>query len=197
MRSRTLPDLPGRCPRCWVKLSHCICGALGRAHNEAEVVFVRHHWEANKSTNTARIALLVLERARLVEFGYDAKLADAEVRSLEGAALLYPGVATPAPAPGAARHTPSPARLIVLDGTWAQTRRMLRRLPALALLPRVSLPPPSTEPLGLRRGHLAEGLSTILATAEALELLEGPDVAVPLRRAAHLHVESVLAARGH
>lgn len=190
MRSFTPPDLPGRCKRCWVKEVRCICGALERADNKSEIVFVRHHWEAFKSTNTARIALLVLERARLIEYGFDPRPANAAIAELEGACLLYPGGPSSPPPPGRFQ------RVVILDGTWAQTRRMLRRLPAAATLPRLSLPPRASEGVRLRQGHLAEGLSTIEATAFALELLEGRAVAAPLERAARLHVESVLAVRG-
>jgi DTW domain-containing protein YfiP len=174
-----------------VKEAHCICGALARVENPTEVVFVRHHWEAFKSTNTARIALLVLGKARLIEYGFDPRPANAALAELENACLLYPGS-------GETKEGPPPRydSVVILDGTWAQTRRMLRRLPALAKLPRLSLPPRASGADRLRHGHLAEGLSTIEAAAGALELLDGPEVGAPLERASRLYVASVFAVRG-
>jgi DTW domain-containing protein YfiP len=159
--------------------------------NSTEVVFVRHHWEAFKSTNTARIALLVLARARLVEYGFDPRPANAALAELENACLLYPGAQEPS-----AGAPPRYDRIVILDGTWSQTRRMLRRLPAVASMPRLSLPPRAVHAERLRHGHLAEGLSTIEAAAFALELLDGPEVGAPLEQASRLYVASVLAARG-
>jgi DTW domain-containing protein YfiP len=174
-----------------VKEAHCICAALERVENATEVVFVRHHWEAYKSTNTARIALLVLGRARLIEYGFDPRPANAALAELENACLLYPGSAEVSPTP-----PPRYDSVVILDGTWAQTRRMLRRLPALAKLPRLSLPPRAVATEKLRHGHLAEGLSTIEAAAGALELLDGSEVGLRLERASRLYVASVFAVRG-
>ncbi len=189
-RSRTPPDLAGRCTRCWVVRQHCICAELERSDNRTEIVFVRHHWETHKSTGTARIAALVLERSRIVELGYDSEVCDAELSALEGAWLLYPGGEGSAPGE-------RPERLMVIDGTWAQSRRMLRRLPALQGLRRYSLPvqtSPSPGPV-LRRSPRADAYSTISAVAAALALLEGPSVGAPLDHAARLHAERVLQAR--
>jgi DTW domain-containing protein len=189
-RSRTPPDLPGRCTRCWVVQGHCICAELGISANRTEIVFVRHHWEAQKSTGTARIASLVLERSRIVELGYDAVHCDAELETLEAAWLLYPG--------GAPAHPgePAPDRLVVIDGTWAQSRRMLRRLPSLQRLRRLSLPPAEVQAQpALRQSPRPGAYSTIRAVAAALSLLEDASVAAPLEHAARLHVERVLRAR--
>ncbi|HVJ15419.1 MAG TPA: tRNA-uridine aminocarboxypropyltransferase [Polyangiaceae bacterium] len=187
-RSKTPPDLPGRCPRCWVVEQHCICAELGRSENRTEIVFVRHHWEAHKSTGTARIAALVLEKSRIVELGYDTALCDAELATIDGAWLLYPG------APAAPSEA-APERLMVIDGTWAQSRRMLSRLPSLQRLRRYSLQvPPSAQP-ALRKSPHASGYSTIRAVAAALAELEGPGVGAPLEHASRLHIERVLLAR--
>jgi DTW domain-containing protein len=171
-------------------LEHCICSGLERARNRTEIVFVRHHWEAHKSTGTVRIAELVLERSRLVEIGYDAAAADRALSTFDQAWLLYPDAA-PARLPERL-----PARLVLLDGTWAQTRRMLRRLPSVSLLQRLVLPARETRCIELRKTHLPSGRSSIEAVADALELLEGPEVSEPVRKAARLHRESVLRARG-
>jgi DTW domain-containing protein len=188
-RSFTPPDLPGRCHRCWVVQAHCICSELRPAANRTEIVFVRHYLEAYKSTGTARIATLVLERSRVVELRFEAAPCDAELAALGDAWLLYPGG-------GDVQAGDRPERLMVIDGTWAQSRRMLRKLPALHGLRRLSLPAPPIE-VGkvLRKSPHASGYSTIRAVAAALEALEGPEVAAPLEQAARLHTHRVLLAR--
>jgi DTW domain-containing protein YfiP len=163
-----------------------------RVRSRTEVVVVRHDREAFKSTGTARIALQALERGHLVEYGEDAAPANAALDGwLQGAALLFPETGVE-PKPLAA----PPARLIVLDGTWRQTRRMLRRLTALEGLPRLVLPAKDVAPLRLRETRAPEGRSTLEAIADALALLEGDEVGKPLQALHDLYVERVFRARG-
>ena len=192
MRSRTLVDLPGRCPRCWLREGFCICAEVPKLQLRTEVVLVRHEREAWKSTGTARVALQALERSRLLEYGEDGATTDEALRPLaDGAALLFPetGVA-PAPLPE------PPRRLIVLDGTWRQTRRMLKKLPSLAAVPRLVLPEKTTAPLRLRESDDPLGRSTLEAIADALDVLEGPAASAPLHALHALFVERVFKARG-
>ena len=192
MRSRTLTDLPGRCPRCWLRAGFCICAEVPRVVTRTEVVVVRHEREAWKSTGTARVALQALERSRLIEYGEDGAGADDALLPLcEGAALLFPETGI-APAP----LGEPPRRLIVLDGTWRQTRRMLKRLPSLAAVPRLVLPEKTEAPLRLRESDDPLGRSTLEAIADALEVLEGEETSRPLHALHALFVERVFKARG-
>jgi DTW domain-containing protein YfiP len=154
-----------------------------------EVVVVRHEREGWKSTGTARIAALALPNLRLVEYGEDAQPALAELPALvEGAHLLYP----------ADSSTPfvGVRRLIVLDGTWRQTRKMYGKLPPLNGVPRLALPGPASKVLRLRESTFEEGRSTLESIAEALGLIEGPAVAEPLHALHAAYVEQVFKARG-
>jgi DTW domain-containing protein YfiP len=187
MRSRTADDLPGRCPHCWVLRRHCVCAALPRVENRTELVILRHETEAKKSTGTARIAELVLSRVRLVPHNVRAEdLAPL----LQNCWLLYPTGSGSRPAP-----TP-PERLLVLDGTWVQTRHMLKKMPQLAQLPWLSLPSKSNAPRRLRSAPTHDARSTLEAIADALEILEGNTIADPIHRAHAAFVSHVLTARG-
>jgi len=64
------------------------------------------------------------------------------------------------------------SRLILLDGTWRQSRKLLAANPWLAALPRLALPgrPSRYE---IRRAHRPGQLSTLEAGLHALGLLEG------------------------
>jgi DTW domain-containing protein YfiP len=192
VRSFTSADLPGRCKRCWVKDPHCVCAEVPLVRPRTEVVVVRHQREGWKSTGTTRIAALALPSLRCLEYGDDALPARDELTPalLEGAAVLFP--AEPA-APWDAAAT---RRLVVLDGTWRQARRMFKRLPALHALPRLSLPPAAAPVRRLRSTTFEDGRSTLEAIADALALLEGPGVAAPLHALHALFVARTLQARG-
>ena len=73
---------------------------------------------------------------------------------------------------------------------------MFGKLPSLAALPRLSLPPKDVAVLRLRGSDAPENRSTLEAIADALALLEGPEVGAPLHAAQALMVERVYRARG-
>jgi DTW domain-containing protein YfiP len=106
--------------------------------------------------------------------------------------LLYPSSDTAQPALGMqaasallASSTPQPVtpqpdpvrqatlRLVVLDGTWRQSRAMLRQNPWLQCLPRLSLDDMPPSRYAIRKAHKPGQLSTLEATCAALAQLEG------------------------
>ena len=69
----------------------------------------------------------------------------------------------------------SPARvcLVVLDGTWRKSRKMLQRNPLLQALPRLSLTPLAPSRYSVRKAHQPHQRSTLEAACAALAQLEG------------------------
>ncbi|MFO0600223.1 MAG: tRNA-uridine aminocarboxypropyltransferase [Myxococcaceae bacterium] len=191
MRSFTTEGAPGRCPRCLIVQQWCVCAEVPTVETKTRVVVVRHQREGWKSTNTARIAALALPRLELLDYGDDFEPALSALPGVvSGAHLLFPSDEA-APVQLADVKT-----LIVIDGTWRQTRKMLNRLPMLGPLPRVSLPAQTQKVLRLRESTFEEGRSTLEAIAEALALIEGPNVAAPLHALHAKYVEQVFRARG-
>jgi DTW domain-containing protein YfiP len=181
MRSVTPRDLTGHCPRCVLNLEICICEALPRVETRTEIVLVRHVVERGLTSNTGRFVALALPRSQLIEYGGGPTFDDALLHG-EGTALLY------ASGPHTRPLAFVPRRLVVLDGTFRQARRMYKRIAALRDLPELALPPPSVVPTRLRKPTHAEGMSTLEAVAAALGLLEGPLAGAPLYE---LHSELV------
>lgn len=68
---------------------------------------------------------------------------------------------------------PAQLRMVVLDGTWRKSRKMLYANPLLQALPRIGLQnmPPSR--YAVRKAHRPDQLSTLEATCAALAQLEG------------------------
>lgn len=190
MRSMTFRHLPGRCHACWIRLEHCICADIPNLASRTRLVLVRHEREANKSTGTARIATLALPETRVIDYGDDPTEADQALSKLERAYLLYP---SDPPSPWPAQLD---GPLVILDGTWRQTRKMFRKLSCLRRLPRLALPPKPTPILRLREGHFDAARSTLEAIADALRLLEGDAIAAPLDELHTKYVEKVFRARG-
>jgi DTW domain-containing protein YfiP len=194
VRSSTSPDLGGRCPRCWIQRAWCLCDLIPEIQTTIEVVIVRHRIEFWRTSGTGRIAALALARCRIVQLDDDFEAVNAELEKLGDAWLLYPDGSNRA-VPSSATSS-SPPRLIVLDGSWRQARRMLKRLPALWLLQRLSLPDKSVPPLRLRMGRSAHERSTLESIADAMALLEGDGTSQALYRVHDLFVERSLRLRG-
>src|SRR5882672_2769423 len=92
MRSMTAPGAPGRCQRCLLLADFCVCELIGPAReSQPQVLVVRHHWEAFKSTGTARLAALSLSNLRIVDMAAEnPEPVRAELAALQNAWLLYP-----------------------------------------------------------------------------------------------------------
>lgn len=105
------------------------------------VVVLRHRREAYRTSNTGRWVTLALAGSELRRVGgpgvkIDPRtLVDPTRRQL----LLFPSPDSRplAPDPG----DPRPVTLYVPDTTWALAKRLVKREPALADLPRVHVPP--------------------------------------------------------
>jgi DTW domain-containing protein YfiP len=167
-----MPLAPHRCRRCRFPLPGCLCPAVPRLETAVEVVFLRHASERDRLTNTGHWAALALARSRVLEQGVPGERLDASGLAAPGTWLLYP---SPHPPPADAAP---PRRIVVPDGTWAQARRIVHRVPALFALPRLALPPrPSAAGIRRppRRGAGVGGMSTLEAVAAALRAVgEGP-----------------------
>ncbi|WP_417285132.1 DTW domain-containing protein, partial [Comamonas sp.] len=64
-------------------------------------------------------------------------------------------------------------RLVVIDGTWRKSRKMLYLNPALQALPRLALKDVPASGYAIRKAHLPRQLSSFEATVQALAQLEG------------------------
>ena len=181
MRSVTPRDLAGHCPRCILQLEVCVCVEIPRVESATEILLIRHVTELLLTSNTGRFAALALPNSRLLPYG-GGDVFNVAALAEPGTALLY--CSGPATRP----LSFVPRRLVVLDGSFRQARRMYKRVPELRALPELTLPAPAITPTRLRRPTLPEGMSTLEAVAAALSLLEGPERAAPLLA---LHAELV------
>lgn len=174
------------CPRCERPASTCLCASLPAPLTvRTELLILQHPREAGHAKNSAAFLTLGLSPAARLLRGevFDAALAG------PGTVLLYPGEGG-APAPAAVD------RVLLLDGSWRQSRRLLAANPWLAALPRLSLPPQASR-YAIRRAHKPGQLSTFEAGVQALACLEGgAERFAPLQAAFLAFVAAGLSRRG-
>jgi DTW domain-containing protein YfiP len=162
-----------RCAACQRPESHCLCSTIPRLSSATRVLILQHSDEARHALNTARLAALGLTNAQLL---VGECFEDIE-RYWEGYTpwLLFPGEKSVTLADAcAAKKTSAQTMLIVPDGTWRKARKLLYLNPAVAALPRVSLPAGLSSRYRLRKAPQAGAVSTIEAVVEALNTLESP-----------------------
>jgi DTW domain-containing protein YfiP len=188
------PDVPegfeGHCLRCLLRREVCLCAKMPIVETRVRFVIVQHMVERLRTSNTGRLAALALPNAELLEYG-DREPLDESRLAGEGTWLLYPASSG---APDLARP---PRRLIVLDGTWHQSRKMFARLSVLRGMPCLALAPTHPELLRLRRPPRQDGMSTLEAIAAAVALLEGEEKARQLLALHDAHVQAVVTLRGY
>lgn len=185
-----------RCPRCRMHTSLCLCDRIPTLPTRTRLVLFLHHREDAKTTNTGRLATLCLPNSEVILRGVEGQEA-ARFEAPEGSRplLLFPDEhATPLTEfVGSAE----PITLIVPDGTWRQAAKVRHRVPGLADVTTVSLPPEGAETTYRLRNETREGgLATFEAIARAFGVLEGPDVERVMDEVFRTMVDRTLWSRG-
>jgi DTW domain-containing protein YfiP len=186
------------CQACQRPQRTCICQWIRPTAHAVEVLILQHPLEVDNAKGSARLLHLSLPNSRLVTgevFDEQAlwALLYAPLRSgqaLSKAILLYPespekkaanrsesGDASwnGPPSATACDREPHQLRLVVLDGTWRKSRKMLHLNPLLRKLPRLALRDLPASRYRIRKAHQPDQLSTLEACCHALMQLEGSD----------------------
>jgi DTW domain-containing protein YfiP len=171
-----------RCPDCLYPKRVCFCAAVPTVVTRTRVVIIRHHTERDRSSNSGRLAHRALTNSELVDYP------DGTVPPLDGAWLLFPEGREIPEAPAN-----PPRGIVALDATWAQARKMYRKLNALRGLPLFKLPVAPMPAQRLRSAPAPGLVSTIEAIARALRILEGDAVATPLEQLFQAAVAATIA----
>ena len=170
-----------RCGHCQRPQAACLCRWVTPVAHRTEVLILQHPLETQNPKGTARLLHLSLPLSRLLT----GEVLDPAEWQPPGDGrhdvLLYPdapsdrssGWPAPPAAPPGLWQDPSQLRLVVLDGTWQKSRRMLHLNPALQRLPRLSLQDLPASRYHIRRACRVGQLSTLEAVCAALARLEG------------------------
>ena len=169
---------PGKrpvCARCLRPASACICAWAVAVAHAVEVLILQHPLEVSNPKGSARLLHLCLPGSQLLVGETFAKSQLQNLLAGKNNLLLYPD--TPEPVAGiAAPPAFDPSwtmqcdhlRLVVLDGTWRKSRKMLYQNSLLQSLPRLTLRATPPSHYLIRKAHAPDQLSTLEATCYAL-----------------------------
>ena len=143
--------------------------------------------EVSNAKGSARLLHLSVQGSAMVQ---GEQFAPALLQSLlydggQAPLLLYPdtpgerslGIPPPPAFDPAWLSAPAALRLVVLDGTWRKSRKMLYQNPLLQTLPRLPLTQMPPSHYLIRKAHLPDQLSTLEASCHALAQLHGDRLA--------------------
>ncbi|MGF1680851.1 tRNA-uridine aminocarboxypropyltransferase [Photobacterium minamisatsumaniensis] len=163
------------CPRCGFH-HNCICDAEPDLHCEIPFILLTHPKELGKDTNTGALMARSLphcERQIWDRVNPPQALLKMLASPQYQPWLLFPGDEA-IPATPYRKPTGKTPLVIILDATWQEARKMVRRSPWLASLPRLELSPASRSAYQLRRNQQPGNLCTCEAGIVVLEQLGYP-----------------------
>lgn len=149
------------CPTCCRPAQTCFCDLVQRTQVPLKVIIWQHPLEQNHPKGTAQLLHHCLVNSR-VEVG---EVFTPSQLNLSECALLYPESANGAEP--VERRQAKPTQLLVIDGTWRKSRKIMHLNPWLHQLPRVSLTP-SAGQYRIRKAEATHQLSTFESVVQAL-----------------------------
>ncbi|MBV1839217.1 tRNA-uridine aminocarboxypropyltransferase [Photobacterium ganghwense] len=163
---------PTACPRCGLRFN-CICHTEPTLGCTVPFLLLTHPNELGKTTNTGQLMTrtlpdcqrLIWDRVNPPQALLE-QIADPRYQPW----LLFPGDDTTPASPFQAQPGKTPL-IIILDATWQEARKMVRRSPWLAALPRLALVPQADSAYALRRNQQPGNLCTCEAGIAVLQEL--------------------------
>lgn len=170
-------EISSSCPTCGF-VHNCICGYQPSLDSQVEFALLYHENELNKLTNTGKLLLNSLPKAK--SYLWQRKVEPTELinkinQEEVEAWLLFPSDAPTLSSDYPQRKNSNKKQLfILLDATWQETKKMVNKSPWLKTLPCLELTPNEASRYHLRRNQSQGNLCTCEAGIEVLEMVKEP-----------------------
>lgn len=164
------------CQKCNYPVKTCVCDYLtNKVANLTKVVILQHPDEVNLAKNTVRLLQLQLVDIEVV-VGETQKDFQKLIERLptSNTALLYPGDEA-IDVNQCHKLTTPLSHLLVIDGTWKKTRKIVALNPWLHSLQKVSFDLVPDNQYKIRKAKQPYSLSTLEAVSHFLYVVEGCD----------------------
>jgi DTW domain-containing protein len=183
---------------CSASRTLCLCDVVPRIELSTRICLVIHHSELGRSSNTGLLAIRALVNSEMRIRGEGRETLDLrdllsdQYRTL----VFYPSHDAVELDRELVTRERIPIQLIVPDGTWRQTKKLLSRHQELKDVERVKISTPNNSTFQLRTQTRPEGMATLQAIASGLRIIEGDFVAAQLMKLYHTKIERTLMGRG-
>lgn len=193
------PNISTRCPVCRMHVNLCVCAFMPHYDLATKIIIFMQRTEHRIISSTAHYIPKIFKNAEIrIRGGVDKKPMDTSgiINEQTQPMILYPTDDAKVLSAEFVSMIKKPISLIVPDGSWRQTMRIVRRLDPDKKIPRVILPPGPVSNYRLRTSRKMGGVCTFEAIARALGVIEGKEVQEKLEAFFDAMVERVLWTRG-
>lgn len=165
------------CEHCGYPQKTCICSHINTVNTSLEIVIIQHEKERHHAKNTARLVSLCIPSTRIVPANDVIAMRSLSKHCLpRHSVLVYPSECS-TPIENVDAVSRSEIRtLILIDGSWKQAFGLVKQNPWLAKLPAFHFITAPTSNYAIRHTQLSNALSTLEATAYAIQCLDQIDV---------------------
>ncbi|TKB02592.1 DTW domain-containing protein [Alteromonas portus] len=165
------------CEHCEYPLKTCICAHINTVSTALDIVIIQHEKEALHAKNTARLVSLCIPSTRIILANDEASMKSFSEQCVpRHSVLVYPNEGSK-PIENVDPKTRSEVKtLILIDGSWKQAFGLVKKNPWLSDLQALHFASAPPSNYAIRHTTLNNALSTLEATAYALQCLENIDV---------------------
>jgi len=163
------------CNKCGLPIITCICSKAPKIRTDAKIWILSTQKEFYRASNTARLLSLINPASTEIFLWERTKISEELISKLNNEIydifLLFPieNCETRSRKVEYKRTDKIPV-FIIIDGTWKEARKIIRRSTYLEQLPIISLEPDFKSKYDLRRGAQDGNLCTIESAIEVLKL---------------------------
>lgn len=191
-----------RCQRCLLALTQCLCASIAPQTARSHFCLVMFDSEPLKPSNTGRLIADILPDTSAFLWSRTeppAALLDLITCGDFQPMVVFPHtfVQPPRPVLTAPPATGKPPLFIMLDGTWAEARKMFRKSPYMDALPVISVDLSITSAYRLRESHGEGQYCTAEVAAALLELAGDHQAQAALTQHFHNFREGYLAGKAN
>lgn len=157
------------CNQCHRPIATCICKLVINVANKTQLIIWQHPSEYGHPKGSAQLLHLCLQNSAIF---VGEKFSPPELGIFaEQCALLYPNENNVEEQ----QETKSPIRqLLLIDGTWRKSRKIIYTNPWLTQLPRISISAKEND-YRIRKSESSQQLSSFEAGAMAMDLLDSTE----------------------
>ncbi|GKU24481.1 tRNA-uridine aminocarboxypropyltransferase [Clostridium folliculivorans] len=161
------------CDKCGLPKINCICNIISKVKTKAKIWILSTEKEFYRPSNTARILKLVNPESTEIYLWERTKKPEELIKNIEqdiyDVYLVFPEENRDIENTEVMHnHADKVPAFILLDGTWKEAKKILRRSDYLRGLPTISLNVDFKSEYNLRRGVLEGNLCTIEAAIEVI-----------------------------
>ena len=173
-RVKQITSVYDSCNKCGLPEISCICDKANKIKTSAKLWILSTEREFYRPSNTARLLKLINPDSTEIFLWERTKKPEQLIKNLSNenyeTYLLFPVEGEEECEKVEYKNTGKVPAFILIDGTWKEARKILRKSEYLNKLPRISLEPNFKSQYDLRRGATEGNLCTIEAAAEVLKI---------------------------